>query len=117
VKQSDEEFDGTFDASSAALRRVGQLTTARPGWPVRSATPVKRVAERRAPAALRLATGRVSSASVAIPARMYEEQSDVRVAIIAPPWVPVPPPAYGGTEAMPDNLARGLQRAGHEVLL
>jgi glycosyltransferase involved in cell wall biosynthesis len=41
----------------------------------------------------------------------------VRIAIIAPPWVPVPPPAYGGTEAVLDNLARGLQAAGHDVLL
>jgi glycosyltransferase involved in cell wall biosynthesis len=41
----------------------------------------------------------------------------VRIAIIAPPWVAVPPPAYGGTEAVLDNLARGLQAAGHEVLL
>jgi glycosyltransferase involved in cell wall biosynthesis len=41
----------------------------------------------------------------------------MRVAIIAPPWVPVPPPAYGGTEAVLDNLARGLVRAGHDVLL
>jgi len=41
----------------------------------------------------------------------------LRVAIIAPPWVPVPPPAYGGTEAVLDCLARGLQAAGHEVLL
>ena len=41
----------------------------------------------------------------------------MRVAIIAAPWVPVPPPAYGGTEAVLDGLARGLQRAGHEVLL
>ncbi|CAN5138107.1 glycosyltransferase family 4 protein [soil metagenome] len=41
----------------------------------------------------------------------------MRVAIIAPPWVPIPPPAYGGTEAVLDGLARGLQAAGHEVLL
>lgn len=41
----------------------------------------------------------------------------MRVAIIAPPWVPVPPPAYGGTETVLDTLARGLQAAGHEVLL
>ena len=41
----------------------------------------------------------------------------VRIAIIAPPWVPVPPPAYGGTEAVLDTLARGLQAAGHDVLL
>jgi glycosyltransferase involved in cell wall biosynthesis len=41
----------------------------------------------------------------------------LRIAIIAPPWVPVPPPAYGGTEAVIDTLARGLQEAGHDVLL
>lgn len=39
------------------------------------------------------------------------------IAIIAPPWLPVPAPAYGGTEAVLDELARGLQAAGHEVLL
>ena len=41
----------------------------------------------------------------------------LRVGIIAPPWVPVPPPSYGGTELVLDVLARGLARAGHEVVL
>ena len=41
----------------------------------------------------------------------------MRIAIIAPPWVPVPPPAYGGTEAVLDTLATGLQAVGHDVLL
>ena len=41
----------------------------------------------------------------------------MRVGIVAPPWIPVPPPAYGGTEAVLDTLARGLQDAGHDVLL
>ncbi len=41
----------------------------------------------------------------------------MKIAIIAPPWVPVPPPAYGGTEAVLDTLARGAQAAGHDVLL
>lgn len=41
----------------------------------------------------------------------------MRIAIIAPPWVPVPPPKYGGTEAVVDSLARGLQSAGHDVFL
>ena len=41
----------------------------------------------------------------------------MRIGLIAPPGVPVPPPAYGGTEAVVDRLARGLQSAGHEVLL
>ncbi len=41
----------------------------------------------------------------------------MKVAIIAPPWLPIPAPAYGGTEAVLDVLARGLKAAGHEVLL
>lgn len=41
----------------------------------------------------------------------------MRVLLVAPPWLPVPPPAYGGTEVVLDNLARGLRAAGHEVLL
>jgi len=41
----------------------------------------------------------------------------MRIGLIAPPWVPVPPPAYGGTEVVIDNLAKGLQRLGHEVRL
>lgn len=45
------------------------------------------------------------------------EPGSVRVGILAPPWVPVPPPSYGGTESVLDRLARGLRRAGHDVRL
>ncbi len=41
----------------------------------------------------------------------------MRIMIVAPPWLPVPPPGYGGTEAVLDGLARGLRAAGHDVLL
>ncbi len=41
----------------------------------------------------------------------------MQIGIISAPWVPVPPPAYGGLEAVVDRLARGLVDAGHEVLL
>jgi glycosyltransferase involved in cell wall biosynthesis len=41
----------------------------------------------------------------------------MRIAIVAPPWLPIPPPAYGGTENLLDALARGLKRAGHDVVL
>jgi glycosyltransferase involved in cell wall biosynthesis len=41
----------------------------------------------------------------------------MRIGLIAPPGVPVPPPAYGGTESVIDRLARGLVRSGHQVLL
>jgi len=41
----------------------------------------------------------------------------MKIAIVAPPWVAVPPVGYGGTEAVLDGLARGLSHAGHDVLL
>src|SRR5271168_3969512 len=41
----------------------------------------------------------------------------MRIGIIAPPWTPIPPLLYGGIELVVDQLARGLQDAGHEVLL
>ncbi|BFU44511.1 glycosyltransferase family 4 protein [Krasilnikovia sp. MM14-A1004] len=41
----------------------------------------------------------------------------MRIGLIAPPWVPVPPVGYGGTEAVVDNLARGLTELGHDVRL
>jgi glycosyltransferase involved in cell wall biosynthesis len=41
----------------------------------------------------------------------------LRIGIIAPPWLPVPPTAYGGTELMIDALCLGLDRLGHDVTL
>jgi glycosyltransferase involved in cell wall biosynthesis len=41
----------------------------------------------------------------------------MRIGIIAPPWTPIPPLLYGGIELVVEQLARGLQQAGHEVLL
>jgi len=41
----------------------------------------------------------------------------MRIAVIAPPWTPVPPKLYGGIELVVDRLAVGFQKAGHEVLL
>jgi glycosyltransferase involved in cell wall biosynthesis len=39
----------------------------------------------------------------------------MHIGIVAPPWVPVPPPGYGGTELVLDGLARGLAALGHRV--
>jgi len=41
----------------------------------------------------------------------------LRIGVVAPPWLPVPPPGYGGTELMVDALCNGLKRLGHEVVL
>ena len=41
----------------------------------------------------------------------------MRIGLIAPPWLTVPPAGYGGTEAVVGLLARGLAELGHEVVL
>jgi glycosyltransferase involved in cell wall biosynthesis len=41
----------------------------------------------------------------------------MRIGLISAPWIPVPPPGYGGTERVVDSLARGFAKAGHDVLL
>ena len=37
--------------------------------------------------------------------------------MVSTPYVPVPPPTYGGTELVVDELLRGLEAAGHHVTL
>ena len=41
----------------------------------------------------------------------------LRIAQVAPPYERVPPPGYGGTERIVDELSRELARRGHEVTL
>jgi glycosyltransferase involved in cell wall biosynthesis len=41
----------------------------------------------------------------------------MRIAMLAPPWIPVPPPGYGGIEAMIALLCEGLLARGHDVTL
>ena len=41
----------------------------------------------------------------------------MKIAILSPPWFPVPPPGYGGIELVVSLLADGLVDAGHEVTL
>ena len=41
----------------------------------------------------------------------------MRIGMIAPAWLPIPAPGYGGTESVVDTLTRGLRDAGHSVLL
>jgi glycosyltransferase involved in cell wall biosynthesis len=41
----------------------------------------------------------------------------LRIAEIAPPWVSVPPPSYGGIELVVSLIADGLVDRGHEVTL
>jgi len=41
----------------------------------------------------------------------------LRVALIAPPFITVPPAEYGGTELFVAQLAEGLSKAGVEVVV
>src|SRR5215210_9242757 len=41
----------------------------------------------------------------------------LRIAMLAPPWIPVPPPAYGGIEHVIALLCEELTRRGHAVTL
>ena len=41
----------------------------------------------------------------------------MRIAILSPPWFPVPPTGYGGIEWVVSLLADGLADAGHDVTL
>jgi glycosyltransferase involved in cell wall biosynthesis len=41
----------------------------------------------------------------------------MRIAQVAPPWIAVPPPAYGGIEWVVALLADGMADAGHDVTL
>lgn len=41
----------------------------------------------------------------------------MRIALIAPPFIPVPPHQYGGTELFIAQLARGLKRRGFEPVV
>lgn len=41
----------------------------------------------------------------------------MKIALVAPPFLPVPPPRYGGTERVVATLATELSRRGHDVTL
>jgi glycosyltransferase involved in cell wall biosynthesis len=43
------------------------------------------------------------------------EAHPLRIALLCPVWFPVPPPRYGGIEAVVALLAEGLAHAGHDV--
>lgn len=45
------------------------------------------------------------------------ESHRMRIGLLAPPWIPIPPPAYGGIERVVALQAAGLAAAGHDVTL
>jgi glycosyltransferase involved in cell wall biosynthesis len=61
------------------------------------------------------ATDRSRVLSFAVP--RPREQRPLRIAMLAPPWITVPPPGYGGVESVVDSLTEALVRRGHAVTL
>jgi glycosyltransferase involved in cell wall biosynthesis len=45
------------------------------------------------------------------------EDRPLRIAMLAPPWIAVPPAGYGGVESVVDALTEALVRRGHAVTL
>jgi glycosyltransferase involved in cell wall biosynthesis len=41
----------------------------------------------------------------------------LRIAMLAPPWIPIPAPGYGGVESVVSTLTEALVRRGHAVTL
>jgi glycosyltransferase involved in cell wall biosynthesis len=55
-----------------------------------------------------------------VPEREHAARTDeerLRIAMLAPPWIPVPPPGYGGIEFVVALLCDGLVEHGHDVEL
>ena len=48
---------------------------------------------------------------------LLDRRPTIRIALIAPPFIPVPPLRYGGTELFIATLAEGLRDLGHEVVV
>src|SRR5215213_4367652 len=50
-------------------------------------------------------------------ARRPAPKGPLRIAMLAPPWIPIPPPGYGGIESVVHLLCEGLVDQGHDVTL
>jgi glycosyltransferase involved in cell wall biosynthesis len=59
----------------------------------------------------------VSSSPVWMVSSRGGSADPLRLAVVAPPWIAVPPPGYGGVEAVVDLLCGALVERGHEVTL
>src|ERR1700749_2238431 len=67
----------------------------------------------------RLATARESSGRLTRRAGNGSERVDssLRIAMLAPPWISVPAPGYGGVESVVSTLTEALVARGHAVTL
>ena len=49
--------------------------------------------------------------------RLAPDHVPMRIAMLSTPFVPVPPPDYGGTELVVHELVEGLLQRRHDVVL
>jgi glycosyltransferase involved in cell wall biosynthesis len=59
----------------------------------------------------------VSTAGPGMPRTDGSGGGPLRIAMLAPPWISVPPPGYGGVETVVGALTDALVRRGHDVTL
>ncbi len=59
----------------------------------------------------------LTSAHQTRPARWSAKHGPLRIAVLAPPWIPVPPTGYGGIEAVVSLLCDELVTRGHDVTM
>ncbi|MGH2913838.1 MAG: glycosyltransferase, partial [Solirubrobacteraceae bacterium] len=66
-------------------------------------------------------TGRVRDSGPRVldiePFRSPKVAVPLRIAMLAPPWIPIPAPGYGGVESVVSALTETLVERGHEVTL
>jgi glycosyltransferase involved in cell wall biosynthesis len=85
-------------------------------WPSAS-DPFDPTARSRRPRVQSSAVGRAIAAARNPPEVTTLPDERLRIALVAPPMLPVPPPTYAGTERVVAALAGELQERGHTVTL
>ena len=74
-------------------------------------------ARRRTPAGRRMTRGARAPGRAAGRRTLVPGGEPLRIAMLAPPWMAVPPPGYGGVEWVVSALTEALVRQGHAVTL
>lgn len=81
---------------------------------VRAVRPVGRSAGHAGPVHMRKPSPARTRADAS---RVHASPAPLRIAMLAPPWISVPAPGYGGVESVVSTLTEELVRGGHDVTL
>lgn len=72
---------------------------------------------RSRPLPTRIARSRDPQDRAVVDRREGSAEVSLRIAMLAPPWISVPAPGYGGVESVVSTLTEALVRRGHDVTL